>query len=94
MLELDNWIEENVIPDLPSTYHRPTVNAIGAMEALKKCAEQVNVTICQIGAYWNVVGKDYSEVNRGDSPQPKFFSSQEETLELAICQFSRKLFAK
>jgi len=66
----------------------------GAMEVLKKCAEKVNVTICKIGSWWNVVGRDYSKVNQENSQTPKFISADDESFELTICMFAKILHTK
>ncbi len=58
----------------------PTTDTTAAMEVLKKCAVRTEVKVRHNGETWEVFGSNSSSPISSD------------TLELAICLFSKKLF--
>ncbi len=74
-----------------NTSWRPTDNPAHAMEVLKKCCERgcgkFSTVIWKFQGEWNI---DAQCVDVKD----EFNAVEAETLELAICQFAKKLFTK
>lgn len=80
MQDLDLWIVDHIMGHPERALFFPTEDAKDAIEVLKKCCERTMVTISTWQGTWSVGSRETL--------------AKDSRIELAICQFARKLFSQ